>query len=237
MTSNLKKKVFVTGCTRGIGKSISEYFQEKGLIVFGTGTTSLAPSWVDRYEAFDFSEMSSLEECVGFISQVKPDILINNAGINQNRPFLEIPVELFSKIQRVNLLAPMMLSQAAIPAMLEVKWGRIVNMSSIWGKISKEHRASYSASKFALDGLTISISAEFATSGILANCVSPGFTDTELTASMLGPSELTKILDGVPIKRLAKPTEIAKIVGWLASEENTYVTGQNIAIDGGFTRV
>ncbi len=236
MALDSKKTVFVTGCTRGIGQAISKYFEEMGATVIGTGTSSNKPSWVDQYESFDFSEMSSLKECCNFVSEVKPDILINNAGINQNNPFLKISIDLFSKIQQVNLLAPMLLSQAAIPAMLEANWGRIVNISSIWGIISKEYRASYSASKFALDGLTVSISAEYAKFGILANCVSPGFTDTELTSRMLPPQELAKILEGVPIGRLAKPFEIAKLVGWLASEENSYVTGQSIAIDGGFTR-
>lgn len=236
MNAKSKKTVFVTGCTRGIGKAISKYFQHLGATVVGTGTSPNRPSWVDQYEPFDFSEMSSLRKCSSFVSEIKPDILINNAGINQNKPFLEIPIDLFSKIQHVNLLAPMILSQAAIPAMLQANWGRIVNISSIWGIISKEHRASYSASKFALDGLTVAISAEYAKFGILANCVSPGFTDTELTSSMLKPQELSKILEGVPIGRLAQPFEIAKLVGWLASDENTYVTGQSIAIDGGFTR-
>ena len=230
------KRVFVTGCTRGIGQAISKHFQNLGAIVIGTGTSPNSPAWVDQYEPFDFSEMSSLRECSTFISEVKPDILINNAGINRNHPFLEIPIDLFSKIQQVNLLAPMILSQAAIPHMRQANWGRIVNISSIWGIISKEYRASYSASKFALDGLTVAISAEYAKFGILANCVSPGFTDTELTSSMLQPQELSKILEGVPIGRMANPVEIAKLVGWLASEENTYVTGQSIAIDGGFTR-
>lgn len=230
------KKVFVTGCTRGIGLAISKYFKEIGNTVIGTGTSPNKPSWVDQYEPFDFSEMSSLKDCCALIGDVKPDILINNAGINQNYPFLEIPLDAFSKIQQVNLRAPMLLSQAAIPGMRQANWGRIVNISSIWGIISKEYRASYSASKFALDGLTVAISVEFAKFGILANCVSPGFTDTELTSSMLQPHELARILEGVPIGRMAKPIEIAKLVGWLASEENTYVTGQNIAIDGGFTR-
>lgn len=231
-----KKRVFITGCTRGIGQAIAQHFQDLGAFVIGTGTSPSSPSWVDQYEPFDFSEMTSLTECRTFISEVKPDILINNAGINRNNPFLDIPVDLFSTIQQVNLLAPMLLSQAAIPHMRQANWGRIVNISSIWGIISKEYRASYSASKFALDGLTVAISAEFARFGILANCVSPGFTDTELTSSMLQPQELSKILEGVPIGRMAKPFEIAKLVGWLASEENTYVTGQSIAIDGGFTR-
>jgi len=116
-------------------------------------------------------------------------------------------------------------------------WGRIVNLSSIWGKIGKAHRASYSATKFALDGLTLSLASEFAKDGILANCIAPGFTDTELTRKMLSKGDLKKILLSVPIGRMANVSEVANFILWLASPLNTYISGQNIAIDGGFSRV
>jgi NAD(P)-dependent dehydrogenase (short-subunit alcohol dehydrogenase family) len=163
--------------------------------------------------------------------------LINNAGINKNLPFVEIDTIMFQRIQQVNVFAPFSLCQAAIPSMQRKGWGRIVNISSIWGKIGKEHRAAYSASKFALDGLTLSLAAEHAADGILANCVAPGFTDTELTQKMLGEEGIRKILTTVPIRRMANVEEIARFVVWLSSPENSYITGQNIAIDGGFSRV
>ena len=144
---------------------------------------------------------------------------------------------MFQRIQLVNVFAPFSLCQAAIPSMQHKGWGRIVNISSIWGKIGKEHRAAYSASKFALDGLTLSLAAEHAADGILANCVAPGFTDTELTQKMLGEEGIRKILTTVPIRRMANVEEIARFVVWLSSPENSYITGQNIAIDGGFSRV
>ena len=121
--------------------------------------------------------------------------------------------------------------------MKKKRWGRIINVSSIWGKIGKEYRASYMASKFALDGMTLAISSEHAKDGILANCISPGFTNTELTQKNLGTKGIKKMISKVPIGRIAKPSEIAEIIFWLASKNNSYVTGQNIAIDGGFTRV
>jgi NAD(P)-dependent dehydrogenase (short-subunit alcohol dehydrogenase family) len=163
--------------------------------------------------------------------------LINNAGINKNLTFVEIDPIMFQRIQQVNVFAPFSLCQAAIPSMQRKGWGRIVNISSIWGKIGKEHRAAYSASKFALDGLTLSLAAEHAADGILANCVAPGFTDTELTQKMLGEEGIRKILTTVPIRRMANVEEIARFVVWLSSPENSYITGQNIAIDGGFSRV
>src|SRR5690606_17800443 len=98
-------------------------------------------------------------------------------------------------------------------------------------------RGSYSASKFALDGLTTSLAIEVAQDNVLANCVAPGFIDTELTRRILGESGIKELVRQVPIRRLGNPAEIAALVYWLVSEENTFMTGQNIVIDGGFTRV
>ena len=130
----------------------------------------------------------------------------------------------------------MVFCQSAISGMKYRGWGRIVNISSVFSKVGKDSRAPYSSSKFALDGLTLSLAIEHAAAGILANCVSPGFVDTEMTQRILGADGIRDVLKSVPIGRLAQPGEIARLVLWLAGEENTYVTGQNIAIDGGFTR-
>jgi 3-oxoacyl-[acyl-carrier protein] reductase len=117
------------------------------------------------------------------------------------------------------------------------RWGRIVNISSIFGNISKEFRASYSASKFGLDGMTAALSAEVSEFNILANCIGPGFIDTEMTRNVLGEKGMMELKDRIPMKRLGQPEEIAALVSWLVSDENTYLTAQNIMIDGGFTRV
>ena len=220
------KTVLVSGATRGIGKAIALNFREKGAKVIGTGTQKNTTDFFDEYFQADFSDIKQIY-----------DILVNNAGININLPFTEIDPLEFQRIQQVNVLAPLMLSQAVIPYMQRKAWGRIVNISSIWGKIGKEHRGSYSASKFALDGLTLSVAAEHAKDGILANCVAPGFTDTELTRKTLGEENIRQLLTLVPIRRMASVQEIAHFVVWLASPENSYITGQNIAIDGGFSRV
>ena len=143
----------------------------------------------------------------------------------------------FLSIQQVNVFAPFLLCQAAIPAMRRKGWGRIVNVSSIWGKISKEHRASYSTSKFAIDGMTLALAAEHSADGIIANSIAPGFVDTELTRRVLGETGIQSLVATVPARRLGQVDEIACLVLWLASEENTYLAGQNISIDGGFSRV
>lgn len=231
------KTVFITGATRGIGGAIASEFLSLGAQVIGTGTKKNPNTNLHRYYQADFSELEHIDACVDFVRESEPDILINNAGINKNLPFIEIDPELFQRIHQVNVFAPFRLCQAAIPSMSRKGWGRIVNISSIWGKIGKSHRASYSASKFALDGLTLSLAAEYAEDGILANCIAPGFTNTELTHAMLGDEGIRNIISTVPIGRMATVQEIAGFVVWLASKKNTYITGQNIAIDGGFSRV
>lgn len=233
------KKVFVTGASRGIGRAIAQAFRAEGARVIGTSTGKNSEMDDVCHEWFtaDFSDIGQINACADFVRHVEPDVLINNAGINKIAPFIEISPEDFQSIQQVNVFAPFLLCQAAIPAMVRRNWGRIVNVSSIWGKISKEHRASYSTSKFALDGMTLALAAEYAANGILANCIAPGFIDTELTRRVLGEQGMQSIASTVPAHRLGQADEIARLALWLASEENTYLTGQNIALDGGFSRV
>jgi NAD(P)-dependent dehydrogenase (short-subunit alcohol dehydrogenase family) len=233
------KTVFITGASRGIGACIARDFRAQGAFVIGTrtSTNSTYNDYCDEWHEADFSSESQILRCADFIKERDVDILINNAGININADFADIDLEVFKSIQMVNLLAPFILSQSALIKMEQKGWGRIVHISSIWGKISKQGRAAYSASKFALDGLTVSLSAEYSQKGILANCIAPGFVDTPLTRASTKPAELKDLISRVPIGRLGEVDEISKYVLWLSSEENTFMTGQNIAIDGGFTRV
>ena len=239
MTNSMEgKKVIVTGASRGIGADVARHFVERGAHVIGTRTSSgVTDSPCSDWIISDFNDINQIYTCADEVRKIAPDVLINNAGINKIGPFASIDPEDFLKIQQVNMLAPFILCQAVIPSMKANNWGRIVNISSIWGKISKEYRAPYTASKFALDGITLALAAEHSQDGILANCVAPGFTDTELTRRVLGNEGMQQLSEMIPARRMAKPIEVAKFVGWLASVENTYITGQNIAIDGGFTRV
>jgi len=229
----------VTGASRGIGRAIAQAFRAQGAWVIGTRTrrNNETDDACQEWVAADFSDVEQIRACAECVRHAEPDVLVNNVGINKIAPFVEIAPDDFLTIQRVNVFAPFLLCQAAIPAMKRRGWGRIVNVSSIWGKISKEYRASYSASKFALDGLTVALAAEHSADGILANSVAPGIIDTELTRRVLGDTGTQALIAKVPARRLGQADEIARLVLWLASEENTYLAGQNIAIDGGFSRV
>ena len=202
-----------------------------------TSSSSEIDADCDYWLDVDFTDEKQILECARYLKTQTIDILINNAGINSNGGFAEIDLDMFKTIQQVNLLAPFLLCQAVIKGMSNQSWGRIVNISSIWGKISKEGRAAYSASKFGLDGLTIALAAEYSSDGIIANCISPGFIDTSLTRRMLSSDQITALTAQVPVGRLGDVGEISNLVLWLSSSENTFITGQNIAIDGGFTRV
>jgi len=231
-------KVLVTGGTRGIGLAIVKAFLSKGSKVVTTGRTQNVdvPKGV-VCRSVDFIDPIGTKSFLEEVKKMNIDILINNAGINHISSFEKIHPNQFDMVQEVNVRVPFLLCQAVIPTMKKKKWGRIVNITSIFGIVSKEYRASYSASKFALDGMTSALAAEVAKYGILANCVAPGVVDTELTRRVLGRKGMSDMISKIPMGRLGTPEEIAAFVVWLAGPDNTYISGQNIAIDGGFTRV
>ena len=232
------KKALVTGGTRGIGAAIASKLLDHGAEVAVTGTAAdgSGPDGTG-YEAIDFADEAATNEFAGKIACMDLDILVNNAGINKISPFADIDPGDFARIQQVNVNAPFRLCQAVVLGMKAKQSGRIVNICSVWGKIAKAQRGSYTTSKFGLDGMTAALAAEVAEYGILANSVAPGFIDTELTRSVLGEAGAAELAGTVPMKRLGRPEEVAELVVFLVGPLNTYISGQNIAIDGGFTRV
>jgi NAD(P)-dependent dehydrogenase (short-subunit alcohol dehydrogenase family) len=236
--TDARQTVLVTGASRGIGAEIAKQYAEQGCRVL---TLSSAPWSRDdlqpsRHFVTDLSDPIAVDRTAEELRKEEIDVLINNAGINKIAPFVEIDPVVFRRVQDVNVYAPFRFCQAALPHMLQRRWGRIVNISSIWGMRSKEFRASYSTSKFAIDGMTAAIAVEHSSNGILANSVAPGFIDTEMTRGLLNEAQITALLARVPARRLGTVAEIAAFVRWLGSDANTFITGQNIPVDGGFTR-
>lgn len=227
----------VTGATRGIGRAIAERLLADGARVVGTGRAPAGsvPGGCD-YRGVDFGDEDATLRFADSLRALNPDILVNNAGMNRLAPFAETSPDSFLLLHRINLFAPMLLCRAVAPGMRARKWGRIVNVASVWSMRSLTGRAAYSASKFGLDGMTAALAAEVAADKVLANCVSPGFVGTEMLHAAIGEAGIRDMVAQVPVGRLGTPDEIAAFVVWLAGPENTFISGQNIAIDGGYTR-
>ena len=240
------KTALITGATRGIGKAIANEFLRGGAQVVLTGTK---PADIEqlvaanenphiKWHVADFSTQEGIDLFINELKNINPiDICINNAGINIIKSFGEYSVAEYQRLLSINLKAPFMLVQHVIPGMKKRGYGRIVNIASIWSQITKPGRSLYTISKTGLVGFTRSMAIEYASSNILVNAVSPGFTMTELTEQSLSADEINDLSGQIPLGRFANPDEIAKTVLFLASKLNTYITGQNIIIDGGFTLV
>ena len=231
-------RALVTGGTRGIGLAVVERLSMDGYQVWVTGRSKEAPATLASldvaYVKADFGEPSDLDKLCDRVAALELDVVVNNAGINRVAPLLELSEADFKLVLAVNVHSAFRLCQAAIPSMLAKGFGRICNVSSVWGMKGSSGRAAYSTSKFALRGLTVAIAAEFSNAGVLANCIAPGFVDTDLTRSVLGLEGIARVTQQVPAGRLGTPAEIADVIAWMVSPENTYMTGQTVTVDGGF---
>jgi 3-oxoacyl-[acyl-carrier protein] reductase len=163
------------------------------------------------------------------------DILVNDAGVNHLARLDETNDDLLHDMLEVNLVAPLRLARALAPAMAQRGWGRVVNISSIWAIVAKERRLPYIVAKTALNGLTRAMAVEFGSSGVLVNSVAPGFVMTEMTTQNNSPEEIEAIARSIPLRRMAQPEEIAELIAFLASSRNSFMTGQIIICDGGFS--
>jgi 3-oxoacyl-[acyl-carrier protein] reductase len=219
-----KRTALVTGASRGIGLAIAELFKKNGLEVL-----------IPNRQELDLLSEDSIAEFLKKNSQIQIDILVNNAGINIIENVSEFLDENLKTALQINLISPMILIRELSPKMIERGYGKIVNISSIWSQFSKPGRAVYSSTKSAINGLTRSVAIELAAHNIQVNAVAPGFVDTDLTRKNNSPEQLEIIRSNIPAKRLAQTSEIAELVYFLVSEKNTYVTGQTIFIDGGFS--
>jgi len=212
----------VTGASRGIGAAIASALSDRGVTV-------LSP----RRQDLDLLSSDSIRAFVARHRNAGIDILVNNAGINILNAIEAVRPEDWQAMLQVNLTAPALLAQGLAADMRARRWGRIVNVSSVFSQIAKEKRAAYCASKAGLDGLTRTLAVELGPDGILVNSIAPGYVDTELTQQNNSPQNLAKITRTIPLRRLAQPHEIARLIAFLCSEDNTYLTGQTLVIDGG----
>lgn len=238
------KVVLVTGASRGIGNKIAVKFAEKGATVIGTATTANAASTITKkiskisakshgikfdanYDK-DYVNLFSLINSAGKM----PDILINNAGITNNKFMMRIKDEEWSKVIQTNLTAIFKITKTCVRYMLKNYWGRIINIGSVVGSSGNAGQASYAASKAGILGLSKSLAYEVASRNITVNTIAPGFIDTSMTA-ILNEQIKENILSKIPMGRLGQPEEIAEAALYLASNKAGYITGQTLHVNGG----
>lgn len=162
----------------------------------------------------------------------KIDILVNNAGIVRDKSFVKMTHEMWSEVLSVNLDGAFYCTKAVINNMVERKYGRIVNISSVIGRMGNRGQANYAASKAGMIGLTQSLAKEFASKGVTVNAIAPGFTETDMLKG-IPQNIMDTILAQIPLGRLGKPSEIAGAVAYLCSDDGDYITGQVIDVNGG----
>ncbi len=237
--------VVVTGATRGIGKSLATAFADAGATVVATGTDSeeigaleaeSGPLW--HYRTLDFTDDASVEAFLDELTTLgSVDALVNNAGINRLNPIDQVEDQDWDTVLEVNLTGPMKLSRAVARGMKQRGYGRIVNIGSVFGEVSRAGRVVYTTTKYGIRGLTVTSALDLAPHGVLVNCVAPGFVLTDLTREILSTDEREELAAQVPMGRMAEPDDMAAPILFLASTLNTYITAQTLFVDGGFTHV
>jgi NAD(P)-dependent dehydrogenase (short-subunit alcohol dehydrogenase family) len=246
----LKDKVaLVTGASRGIGRGIAEIFAEEGAhvavnyVTHGESAEQVADSVRSKGRRSmtckaDVAIRSQVEAMVDKVwKELGPiDILINNAGIETIVPFLDLTDEQWTRLTDVNLRGAWLCSQVFCRRVLAGKrTGNIVNIGSIQAAKVLSGRTHYAPTKLGLEALTRNMSAEMTPLGIRVNCVHPGLIDTDMTAwVMKSPDILPQVLAQISLGRAGQPREIGTVVGFFASDEASYLTGQSIHVDGGW---
>jgi 2-hydroxycyclohexanecarboxyl-CoA dehydrogenase len=236
----------ITGAASGIGRAAAQAFAEAGARVVladideengGKAAAELrAAGHAADYVKVDLTDAQSIEDFAARVQQRfgAPDVIVNGAGWGKTMPFWETTPELWTKLIGLNFVGPMQLVKAFLPAMIERRSGRIVNISSDAGRVGSLGETVYSGAKGGLIAFTKSLARETARHGITANCVCPGPTETPLLFAV-PEKHLDAFKKAIPMRRFAKPSEVADAILFFASDRAAYVTGQVLSVSGGLT--
>jgi len=243
----LRKRIaLVTGGTGGIGTAICRQLVRDGCTVVANHrpqSSVRAEAWLAelRTEGLDIrtaaGDVSDFESCVDMLARIKVEvgqvnILVNNAGIVRDGVMKKMPLENWMEAINTNLNSVFNVTRQVIEDMLAAGWGRIINISSINGQKGQFGQTNYSASKAGMHGFTKALAQEGAAKGVTVNTISPGYIGTPMILS-IKEEILNQIVSDIPVGRLGRPEEIAKLVSYLVSDDAAFVTGANIAINGG----
>ena len=248
MDLNLKNKTaLVTGGSRGIGKKIAEALANEGANVVVTATNinkaqEVADELKSKYNVELLAlvhDVKSSESCKDVVAKTIEkfggiDILVNNAGITRDMLVIQMDDSAWNDVINTNLSGAFYTSREAAKSMLRARKGKIINISSVIGKMGNAGQVNYAAAKAGIIGITKSMAKEFAPRGICVNAIAPGFIQTDMT-DVLAEDAVKKIMDITPLKKLGTAEDVANIVVFLASDLSNYITGEVIAVDGGMS--
>jgi 3-oxoacyl-[acyl-carrier protein] reductase len=251
--ANKSKRAIVTGGTRGIGRAIVRELAARSCcgVLFSdvafiyNSCDECAEEIQNEVGSLDTkiyafkADASSFEAAQATIDEAIKDlggvdILVNNAGITRDNLLLRMSEKEFDDVISINLKSVFNYTKAVLKPMIAQRYGRIINIASVVGIIGNAGQANYAASKAGVIGFTKSTAREVASRGITVNAVAPGFIETDMT-SKLNEKQREALMNTIPMQRLGTPEDIAKVVGFLSSDEASYITGQVIAVDGGMT--
>ena len=242
-----RKVALITGGSRGIGKEIAKKFAKEGynLVINYVSDNTPLDTLKEEFEnvnkdikiLFIKTDVTNFNSCENMVNKAieefeRIDVLVNNAGITKDTLLMRMKEEDFDKVIDINLKGTFNMTKIVTPYMMKQRNGKIVNISSVVGVIGNAGQSNYAASKAGIIGFTKSIARELASRNILANCVAPGFIKTDMT-DVLSETVKENIHSQIPLKKMGEAIEVAKAVYFLASEENTYITGQVLNVDGG----
>lgn len=237
------KNVFITGSSRGIGLAIAHQFARLGANVVLNGRSAISEELLASFKDYGvkviaiLGDVSDHTDAKRMISQATEalgsvDILINNAGITNDKLMLKMTEEDFERVLKINLTGAFNMTQSVLKAMIKARQGAIINISSVVGLAGNVGQANYAASKAGLIGFTKSVAREVAARGICVNAIAPGFIESDMTGAVSEKMQ-EQILSQIPMKRIGKAQEVAQVASFLAGQD--YITGQVLAIDGGMT--
>lgn len=237
----MNKRILISGGSRGIGAATVKYFAEHGdKVAFIYRSADEKAREIAKYtNAFPIkadvsdsqSAISAFTKAIEYLGGI--DVLVNCAGVAGFSLFTDISDEDWRRMLDTNLTSAFTLSREAAKTMISQKSGTIINVGSVWGRMGSSCEVHYSASKAGLRGLTQALAKELGPSGITVNCVEPGVIDTDMN-SMLDENAMKELAEATPLCRIGKAEEVAAAIGFLASDDASFITGACIPVDGGF---
>ena len=236
------KSALVTGASRGIGSAIAEKLADQGFFVIGTATTAAGAEQISKdlgdrgcglkLLVQDQHSVEAMVEELAALEVGSPLILVNNAAITRDNLMLRMSAEEWQDVVETNLSGAFRVTKALLRNMVKARWGRIINVGSVVGRLGNPGQANYVASKAGLEGFTRSLALEVASRGITVNLLAPGLIETDMTAELTN-EQRDAMLTRIPLGRMGQANDVAAAAAFLSSDDGAYITGQTLHINGG----